>query len=73
MYLERILNIMLVSTEKLSDILLPPRHAHCSAWRLALSPLYEWMGGAVVTGSEAVVTALADRRWCAVWVKAGLE
>lgn len=43
------------------------------AWRLALSPLYEWMGVALVTGNEAVVIALADRRWRALWVKAGLQ
>lgn len=57
----------------MSDIALPPRRAHCPAWRLAPSPLYEWMGVALGTGNEAVVTALADRRWRAVWVKAGLE
>lgn len=28
---------------------------------------------ALVTGNEAVVIALADRRWRAVWVKAGLQ
>lgn len=36
---------------------LPPHRAHCPAWRLALSLLHEWMGVALVTSNEAVVTA----------------
>lgn len=31
--------------------------------RLALSGLYEWMGVALLTGSEAAVSELGDRRW----------
>lgn len=35
-------------------------------WRLARSLLYEWMGVALGTSDDVVVTALVDRRWRAV-------
>lgn len=48
---------------------------HCAhSWTLApRSVLYEWMGVALVTGHEAVVTALGDRAPGAPSVRAGLE
>lgn len=38
---------------------LPPHRAHRLAWKLAHSLLYEWMGVALMTSNEAVVTALS--------------
>lgn len=48
------------------DVLLPPRPASSLARGLALALLYEWMGVALVTSGDAVVTVLVDKRWRAV-------
>lgn len=47
-------------------VLLPPHTASSLVWRLALALLYEWMGVALVTSSDAVITVLVDKRWRAV-------
>lgn len=47
-------------------VLLPPHPASSLVWRLALALLYEWMGVALVTSSDAVITVLVDKRWRAV-------
>lgn len=47
-------------------VLLPPHTARSLVWRLALALLYEWMGVALVTSSDAVITGLVDKRWRAV-------
>lgn len=49
-------------------VLLPPHPASSLVWRLALALLYEWMGVALVTSSDAVITVLVDKRWRAVHV-----
>lgn len=49
-----------------SYCIFPHQRAHCPAWWLARSLLYEWMGVALVTSNGAVVTALVDMRWRSV-------